>query len=157
MDLHPTPWLVTLFCCACAGSSAGGGAAEPSTSPEAAGPRSPGDLAGAKVYDSKGQAQACAEPRPDCPKTKPDADFLDQCRLRGYQTRRCGCDTLCSGNVATKRPHYDAAGKARDCAPETEGCKPPETSAAFQDACNEAQHRLVVCGCEWLCDGPITK
>jgi hypothetical protein len=96
-------------------------------------------------------------PRQGCPKTKPDADFLEQCRLRGYQTRRCGCATLCSGNVSVAKPHYDAAGQAKACEPAAPDCQPPETSATFQDACNEAQHRLVQCGCEWLCDGPITR
>jgi len=142
---------------ACGGSSAGSGAARPSSPSTAPGPHSPEELAGAKVYDSQGQAHACAKPQSDCPQIKPETDFLDQCRLRGYQTRRCGCDTLCSGNAATSSPHYDAAGKARDCEPETTGCELPQASAAFQDACNEAQHRLVACGCEWLCDGPLRK
>ena len=133
--------------CACGGSEAAPAQA-PSTSP-----RSPGDLAGATVYDANGDAKACEPPKPDCPRDASSLEFRDKCRLEGYQLRRCGCETVCSGNVMAPKMHYDAEGNAKECAPEEAECTPPDTTAAFQDACGEAHHRLVVCGCEWLCDG----
>jgi hypothetical protein len=111
-------------------------------------------LAGATVYDSSGNAKQCVPPQEDCPETKVDREFLDQCKLQGFQIRRCGCETVCSGNAMAPKQHYDAEGNAKECEPEQPDCTPPDTSAAFQDACTAAQHRLVVCGCEWLCDGP---
>ena len=110
-------------------------------------------LVGATVYDASGASKQCELPENDCPRTPRPADFLDACRLAGFQVRSCGCEELCSGNVATSKKHYDAQGNAKDCEPSDPACDPQDTSSAFQDGCTEAGHKLVVCGCEWLCTG----
>lgn len=144
---------------ACGGARAG----DPSPNAGRAEPSGPGNLpedhparaiVGATVYDSHGASRACASPEPNCPNTPRDVDFLDRCRLRGFQVRQCGCEQVCSGNVAEKAAYYDAQGKPRECAPEKPDCTPKETSASFQDGCTDAGHKLVVCGCEWMCNGP---
>jgi hypothetical protein len=112
-------------------------------------------LVGATVYDAKAQSKACEAPRSSCPESPPDQDFLDKCRLAGFQVRQCGCEQVCTGNVMVKKKHYDAQGNAKDCAPEQPECTPPDTSASFQDACTDGGHKLVVCGCEWLCAGAL--
>lgn len=145
------------------GSSCGGNSDQPkappssesSASDRAAAPDTPGQaLVQSKVYDSSGNELTCEAPKRDCPRVVASADFLDRCRLAGYQVRHCGCEDLCAGNVKVKKPYYDAKGAAKECAPQDRNCTPPDTSAAFQDACNEHHHKLVICGCEWLCDGP---
>jgi hypothetical protein len=107
------------------------------------------------VFDAKGKQKPCDLPVPTCPEPVRDRDFLDKCALAGFQVRRCGCELVCSGNVVTEKSHYDARGKPKRCEPERKDCTPPDTSARFQDACNDAGHQLVVCGCEWLCTGPL--
>lgn len=107
------------------------------------------------MFDAAGQASACAAPEPECPAPTPASTFADACRLHGFQLRKCGCTLYCSGNVATSQRHYDPAGVPRTCESAESDCTPPETSASFQDACNDGGHRLVQCGCEWLCDGPL--
>lgn len=125
----------------------------PPPTAEPASPRSPETLATAQVYDETGEARACDTPKKICPDSPKNAKFLDKCRLRGYQVRRCGCEELCSGNAMVFKPHYDQDGNAKECTDEDPSCTPPNTSAAFQDACTDAHHRLVICGCEWLCSG----
>ena len=135
--------------------SGGRGEAPPASPASEPSPKLPSErLEGATVYDSSGQSKSCEPPREDCPKARSDIKFQDRCRSAGYQIRRCGCETVCSGKVESQRAYYDAAGKAQDCAPAQAGCEPPDTPAAFQDACNDAGHHLVTCGCAWLCDGP---
>jgi len=137
---------------ACGG---GRGEAPPASPVSEPSPKLPSErLEGATVYDSSGQSKSCEPPREDCPKARTDIQFQDRCRSAGYQIRRCGCETVCSGKVESQRAYYDASGKAQDCAPAQAGCQPPDTPAAFQDACNDAGHHLVTCGCAWLCDGP---
>jgi hypothetical protein len=114
-------------------------------------------LANASVYDEKGRELSCEPPRERCPEPRRDREFLDRCVLGGYQIRKCGCNLVCSGNVMVQRPHYDAQGTARTCEARQPGCTPPETTASFQDACNDAGHKLVLCGCEWLCAGPLRE
>ena len=150
-------WLVCVGIVGCGGERAGGAPAAGPRQADQGSPRSPRSLAEATVYDANGQGKSCGLPGKDCPKVKPNREFLDKCRLRGYQVRRCGCETVCSGNVMAPQPHYDAEGNEKECQPEDPGCTPPDTSAAFQDACNDAHHRLVICGCEWLCDGPLKR
>lgn len=77
--------------------------------------------------------------------------------MGGYQIRQCGCSEVCTGNVMKEKAFYDADGNPKECVPEDSSCTPPDTSAAFQDACNDAHNKLVVCGCEWLCDGPLKQ
>lgn len=124
-----------------------------SPAPEPPPPRTPATLAEAEVYDASGAVRACEEPKKECPDATKDVKFLDQCRLQGYQVRRCGCEQLCSGNAMAFKPHYDERGNEKECVDEDPACTPPNTSAAFQDACTDAHHRLVICGCEWLCTG----
>jgi len=133
---------------ACGG---GGGATGPAHAPEATDSKH-GTLKG---YDADGNSTECAPPQEQCEGAKVNADFKDRCRLLGYRVMRCGCEDACSGNVKKEEKFFDSAGKEKSCAPEQEGCSPPETSAKFQDACTDARHKLVVCGCEWLCNGPF--
>ncbi|MFC1643182.1 hypothetical protein ACFL5O_10950 [Myxococcota bacterium] len=107
------------------------------------------------MYDAYGQAKVCGPPSSECPPVRPAATFLDRCRLAGYQVRRCGCEQVCSGQVELRLEHYDAQGQSRKCVALDPDCQPPETTAAFQDSCTDGGHHLVLCGCEWLCDGPL--
>jgi hypothetical protein len=109
------------------------------------------------TYDASGAERACEPPPANCPKVIVNADFNDECRRAGYRVVRCGCEDRCTGNVAKVEKFYDASGAERPCAKEQPDCTPPDTSAAFQDACTDAGHKLVVCGCEWLCNGPLAK
>jgi hypothetical protein len=144
----------------CGGASAGGAGPNSERGAEPGGPgKLPDDhparaIVGATVYDVKGASKVCAAPEPNCPSTPRDVEFLDRCRLHGFQVRQCGCEQVCSGNVAQEKTHYDAQGKPRECSPEKPDCTPKETSASFQDGCTDAGHKLVVCGCEWMCSGP---
>jgi hypothetical protein len=145
------------FFVACGGASNTGAAS--SSPPDHAEPDLPADhparaLLDAEVYDARGASKACATPQPSCPDAGRDADFLDRCRLKGFQVRQCGCEQLCTGNVANQEKFYDARGKPQECKPEQSDCTPKDTSASFQDGCTDGGHKLVVCGCEWLCDGP---
>jgi hypothetical protein len=108
-------------------------------------------------YDATSANRACELPAEQCPDAKRNADFLDACRLAGFRVLRCGCDDLCSGNVAKAATFYDAAGASKGCAKTGASCMPAESSAAFQDACTDAGHKLVQCGCEWLCNGPLKR
>jgi hypothetical protein len=131
-----------------------GGPAKPARESEAAGSAAVAPTA----YDATGAKRACQEPpAAGCPKGVINADFNDECRRAGYRVVRCGCEDLCTGNVAKVEKFYDASGLERPCAPEQADCTPPDTSAAFQDACTDAGHKLVICGCEWLCNGQPAK
>ena len=152
-------FIVIVTLTGCGGASAGSAGTNPERGAEQSGPgKLPEDhparaLVGATVYDSRGASKVCASPEPNCPDARRDVDFLDRCRLHGFQVRQCGCEQVCSGNVAQEKAYYDAQGKPRQCAPEQKDCTPKETSASFQDGCTDAGHKLVVCGCEWLCNG----
>lgn len=150
MRFHPLP--IALLVGACGAPAA---QTPPSAPPPGPGSTPLAAVKGATVYDATGAATRCAPPRSDCPATHTDPDFADQCRLGGFQIRRCGCKDYCSGKVSSQKTYYDATGAEKACAPAEDDCTPPETSAAFQDACNDAHHHLVTCGCEWLCDGPL--
>jgi hypothetical protein len=114
-------------------------------------------LAAAKVYDDKGNAAVCGPAGAGCAPLPASSDFLDRCRLAGFRVLQCGCDARCTGDVVLATRHWDAAGQARECAPATRDCTPPQASAAFQDACAEHGYRLDVCGCEWLCSGDFKR
>lgn len=148
----PNPWLWVLVgatAWACGGTSSGGpGASTPAASEQRRHP------AARTVYDAKGRGKTCDPPKDGCAASRPNPDFTDKCRLRGFQVLRCGCEMVCTGNVMQRELFYAADGSTKGCAPIDDACTPPETSAAFQDACADARHRLVTCGCEWLCDGP---
>jgi hypothetical protein len=110
-----------------------------------------------KVYDSKGHEADCAPPAEHCAAAKPDRDFLDKCKLAGYRQVRCGCEDYCMGNAGAPKAHYDAKGQPKVCEPVKPDCPAADTSAAFQDACTDGGHKLVQCGCEWLCSGKLDK
>jgi len=117
-------------------------------------PEMRGDLERATVYDARGQGGRCEAPRPECPPVAPDREFLDQCRMSGYQIRLCGCESMCTGNAAAApKRFYGADGGERECIPAKSDCTPPVASAAFQDACTEKGYHLQVCDCDWLCSG----
>lgn len=145
---------------ACGGAASGGG--DPKAPPAAGSPRGQrvsGDpIAGTPAYDASGTKHACTPPKPSCPDaTGANVDFKDRCRLAGYRVMQCGCDELCTGNVAKSSLVYDETNSGKTCEPEDKTCTPPDTSAAFQDACSESGHRFVVCGCQWLCTGKLKK
>jgi hypothetical protein len=112
-------------------------------------------LVRAPVFDARGESVACELPRRDCAKAREDPAFVENCRLAGFQTRRCGCATYCAGRVPAAPVHHDEAGRRVACEPPMSDCTPPETSARFQDACEAAHHKLVLCGCAWVCTGPF--
>jgi hypothetical protein len=117
-----------------------------------------GDLRNATVYDAQGNQRACGPVETTCPPIAPDLAFQDQCRLGGFQVRQCGCDVVCSGNIAKNpRQFYDANGNPSACDEPDPACDPPPASAAFQDACIEKGHHLKTCGCSWLCSGNPVK
>ncbi|MDI1478885.1 hypothetical protein [Polyangium sp. y55x31] len=138
---------VSLFAC--------GGQTPPPHPPETMGAA----VAPAKGYDTRGQEKACEPPRADCPAVSPDRDLADRCSLGGFRMIQCGCEMLCAGNPGGggAKPHYDAEGHGKACAPAKDDCTPDPASAAFQDACAEKGHKLEVCGCEWLCTGNPTQ
>lgn len=127
------------------------GACSSAAPPSERGPRSAADLAQASVYDARGRSATCDAPRDDCAAAPADRDFLEACSLAGFQIRRCGCASLCTGDVTAFRRHFDAEGHGKECAPTDAACEAPPAKAAFQDACTERGGRLAQCGCEWLC------
>ena len=151
---RPITWAGLVLLLSCGGSSASpaapaaGGA--PDDSRRAA-------LKGAEVFDADGRPIACVQPRNDCPDVPPDTPFLDRCRLGGYQVRKCGCASLCSGDVSAAKRYFDPAGNGKDCEPARTDCDAPPASTAFQDACNDRGFKLAQCGCEWLCSGNTAK
>jgi hypothetical protein len=147
--VKPAPFVLALLLLGCSTSKA------PSAAPPPAAADAPlQTVERASVYDASGQRSACEPPPAHCEKVERDPDFLLRCRTAGLQVRQCGCRMVCAGRMA-KQEYYDAAGSQKPCAPETEGCTPPETTARFQDACDAGHHRLVRCGCEYLCNGRL--
>ena len=154
MQLRSAWVFVVLLPAACGGGGQDRGAAAPAPS----GRPSLGDpIAGTTVYDETGASRACEPPKASCPDARSTPEFRDQCRLAGFRIMQCGCDQVCTGDVKKQKLAYDANNKAKACAPAQADCSAPETSAAFQDACSESGHKFVVCGCEWLCAGPLRK
>ena len=150
--------VLVVFAAGCGGTAASG-SGQPAT-PDPGGPkghRVSGDpIAGTPVYDEHGAKSSCTPPKQSCPDVRAaSVDFKDRCRLAGYRVMQCGCDELCTGDIAAGKLAYDAQNQAKTCEPEDKECTPPDTSAAFQDACTESGHRFVVCGCEWLCSGKL--
>src|SRR4051794_2945780 len=99
---------------ACGGAGGGGGAGPPKEADPAAATGNPApksrvdDVTLAKVFDANGAVSRCALPGKDCPDVAPDREFLDHCRLAGFQIRQCGCEARCTGDVAAARRRYDA-------------------------------------------------
>lgn len=151
-------WLFTLVLAGCGGAQGEGAKSPSETADGPKGERVSGDpIAGTPAYDAAGKKHACAPPDPSCAsRGNATTDFKDRCQLGGFRLIRCGCEELCTGNIATGGMVYDANNVAKSCAPEQKECTPPDTSAAFQDACTESGHKFVVCGCEWLCSGKLS-
>jgi hypothetical protein len=112
-------------------------------------------MAGQKVFDTQGKELTCTPPETSCPPADVPIEFKDKCKLAGFRVMQCGCSAVCTGNAAAGKTGYDAQNREKPCAPEQKDCTPPDTSAAFQDACTESKHQFKVCGCEWLCDGKL--
>ncbi|MFO0567474.1 MAG: hypothetical protein U0263_17585 [Polyangiaceae bacterium] len=113
-------------------------------------------MSGRKVYDAGGKELTCTQPDRSCVAPEASTDFKDKCKLAGFRIMQCGCAMVCTGNAsASEKQGYDAQNQAKACAEERKDCTPPETSAAFQDACSESGHKFMVCGCEWLCSGKL--
>ena len=76
-------------------AACGGGGGPPAAAPEGEAPppvaTARPELKGAEVYDEAGQAHVCESPPAKCPEIAPASEFLDRCRLGGYQVRQCGC------------------------------------------------------------------
>jgi len=157
--------MASLFSLAACGGGPAGAQGEPARSPETSAPETIetdttrfSEMKGMKLYDAQGKEQACAKPDPSCASSEPNTDFKERCALAGFRTMQCGCDLLCTGNIASKaKQSYDQSGNAKACEPATADCTPPQASSAFQDACTEKGYRLQVCGCEWLCSGNYAK
>lgn len=166
-SLLAAPLFAVLALCACgaSGESTTGGARSPDPDdPSSASGGTTGKVAlrggieSATVFDSAGESRTCSRPFQGCPSVEPDHQFQQKCRGGGFQVRQCGCEILCSGNVAgLAKPFYDASGRATTCEPTKSDCSPAPAGAAFQDACAEKGYRLQVCGCEWLCSGNVTR
>lgn len=114
-------------------------------------------MAGSKVFDALGHELSCAPPGKACKPSDEPADFRDACKLAGFRVMKCGCNMVCTGNFKREKTAYDAENNEKACVAEQKDCTPPETSAAFQDACTESGHPFVVCGCEWLCGGKLKR
>lgn len=143
-------FLFTISAIAACGGGSGTGGQETKSADTKGSPDEP--LAGSTVYDELGQSHACEVPKNTCGEAKePPREFKDKCALGGFRIVQCGCDQRCTGNAMAERLHYDANNTGKLCAKAKDNCEPPETSAAFQDACSGAGGKFVVCGCEWLC------
>jgi hypothetical protein len=141
--------VVSVMVAAACGGGGGGGEPKTAEGPEGA---PDGPLDNATVYDEVGKSHACEVPKPSCLDAKePSRDFKDKCALEGFRIIQCGCDQYCTGNAMAEQLHYGANNVGKLCAKAKDECEPPETSAAFQDACTSAKGKFVVCGCEWLC------
>lgn len=154
---HPrSPLLLAFGLAACGGGGGSPGATAPSaTSAQIELPKD--RMAGQTVFDPSGKELTCAPPEKTCAPSDVPIEFKDKCKLAGYRVMQCGCSTVCTGNVAAGKKGWDAQNREKACAPEQKDCTPPETSAAFQDACSESGHPFMVCGCEWLCAGKLKK
>lgn len=141
----------------CAGG-AGSGPTDPNQSAAHATPP-PDPVKGSPAWDEKGAEVACEPPEPSCDNpSEPSIAFKDKCGLSGYRLIKCGCRILCTGNVSGEQKAYDAKGVEKKCEPPKAEC--PESAgggAAFQDACTESGHKLLECGCDWLCSGKLKK
>ena len=112
-------------------------------------------MAGQKVYDAGGKELICAPPDRSCTPGDVPLAFKDECRLAGFRIMQCGCSNVCTGRRKGSKSGYDADSREKPCPPEQKDCSPPDTSAAFQAACTESGHKLMVCGREWLCKGKL--
>ena len=55
---------------------------------------------------------------------------------------QCGCSNVCTGRRKGSKSGYDADSREKPGPPEQKDCSPPDTSAAFQDACTESGQAL---------------
>jgi hypothetical protein len=145
---------VSVVACGKAGAGGAGGKADPA---RYGSPASGDPVKGTPAWDEHGQEVSCAPPEPHCSDEEPSTEFKDECAVKGYRLIRCGCDMLCTGNISTPNQAYTSKNVTKACAQAKDDCSPPDTSAAFQDACTEAGHKFVVCGCEWLCSGKLKQ
>src|SRR5262245_28821094 len=91
------------------------GAATPATTPRGPTKTTPSEASNTgTAFDPSGRATACEAPQQDCPVLPRAADFLERCRLAGFQTLRCGCQELCAGKVPALRTCYASDGSAKD-------------------------------------------
>jgi hypothetical protein len=145
------------FAAGCGG--AGAGLTDPNQKSAARASPPPDPVKGTPAWDEKGTEVACQPPEPRCENpSQPSIGFKDRCGLAGYRLIKCGCQILCTGNVSGEKKGYDQKGTEKTCEPPKPEC--PETAgggAAFQDACTESGHKLLECGCEWLCSGKLKK
>lgn len=140
-------------------AACGGGSPEPAAPTANPAPvEMPKDrMAGQKVYDARGNEQSCAPPDRSCTPEEAPLAFRDECRLAGFRLMQCGCAMVCTGRPGGGKVAFDAQNSEKPCPPEQKDCSPPDTSAAFQDACTESGHKFKVCGCTWLCSGKLKQ
>lgn len=120
--------------------------------------KSANDAEDIMVWDEEAKGFECDRPQSQCEEVEdPSLDFKERCRNAGYKIRQCGCRNACTGNINGERVAYDYKNVEKRCPKTDDKCEAPETRAAFQDACDEAGHQLVECGCDWLCSGKLKE
>jgi len=104
------------------------------------------------AFDESGKGKKCDTPKSNCDEVKdPSLDFKEKCREAGFRIKQCGCENLCSGNINGDRQGFTSKNEMKTCKGASDKCESPETSAAYQDACDGVGGEMMECGCEWLC------
>jgi hypothetical protein len=110
------------------------------------------------AFDETGKGKKCDKPKSNCDEVKdPSLDFKEKCREGGFRIKQCGCENLCSGNINGDRQGYTSKNDMKTCKGPSDKCETPETSAAYQDACDAVGGEMMECGCEWLCSKKLKE
>ena len=110
------------------------------------------------AYGEDGTGKKCNTPSSSCDEVKePSLDFKEKCREAGFRMKQCGCENLCSGNINGDRTGYTRKNEFKTCKNTDDKCETQETSAAYQDACENAGGEMMECNCEWLCSKKLAN
>lgn len=110
------------------------------------------------AFDESGKGKKCDKPKSNCDEVKdPSLDFKEKCREAGFRMKQCACENLCSGNINGDRQGYTSKNEMKTCKGASDKCESPETSAAYQDACDAVGGEMMECGCEWLCSKKLKE
>jgi hypothetical protein len=110
------------------------------------------------AYGESGTGKKCDTPSSSCDEVKePSLDFKEKCREAGFRMKQCGCENLCSGNINGDRTGYTRKNEYKTCKHTDDKCETQETSAAYQDACENAGGEMMECNCEWLCSKKLKE